>query len=601
MQEHHPVRYGFLARMSNAAFYGIIFLYTLLLTFQGLDLSDEGLNAVFYQNIYTHPESVQYSFVFWFNGIIGGLFDQLFPSLGLWGLRFLGCISILLSVFLTHRLLEKYLRKDLLRIGILFAMLVIANNIRIFHYNYQCVVLFLLAATFLHKGLCDDKKSWLFAAGACVALETLTRIPSLVNVGLVLAIFFYGYLNNSSTRKQLVGAFAFMAGFGVCLAAMLALMYYLGHLTIFLDAMKQVKEMGAGDENSHYGLSKLIKQFFVLYGSAMKYGIFFAIPLLGGAIIVNFFPQSYVYRRAIVITCTLLLFAGYTIAVILHIFDHTRIMFVLVDLALVGCGLVILTSTNRIMQVLAFMGAYFVLTYPLGSSDGIYTVGMYTLWIALPIAFDFFGKLKHFQNHSKLESAAKDLNLRTFITQRQFRFIGNWSAAIILFALLFQAYYYPFFDHHPRTKMTHAVNNKYVKAIYTTQGRAQAVNEVLAEGSKYIQPGDAVLMYHTIPLLHYMTETQPYLANSMPWLYTGSVFEKELNETLQKTGRLPVIVRQLIKTVHDAANWPDPPAKFDESWSEINKDRDEALDAFIQTHNYTEVWRNGVFAILVPR
>ncbi|MCR6721335.1 MAG: hypothetical protein NVV59_13865 [Chitinophagaceae bacterium] len=151
MQEHHPVRYGFLARMSNAAFYGIIFLYTLLLTFQGLDLSDEGLNAVFYQNIYTHPESVQYSFVFWFNGIIGGLFDQLFPSPGLWGLRFLGCISILLSVFLTHRLLEKYLRKDLLRIGILFAMLVIANNIRIFHYNYQCVVLFLLAATFLHK------------------------------------------------------------------------------------------------------------------------------------------------------------------------------------------------------------------------------------------------------------------------------------------------------------------------------------------------------------------------------------------------------------------------------------------------------------------
>jgi hypothetical protein len=59
-------------------------------------------------------------------------------------------------------------------------------------------------------------------------------------------------------------------------------------------------------------------------------------------------------------------------------------------------------------------------------------------------------------------------------------------------------------------------------------------------------------------------------------------------------------VRQLIKTVAEASNWPDPPPFFDENWATINAKRDEALENFIHEHGYREVWRNGVFAIYVP-
>ncbi|MBP7556509.1 MAG: hypothetical protein KA821_09600, partial [Chitinophagaceae bacterium] len=74
----------------------------------------------------------------------------------------------------------------------------------------------------------------------------------------------------------------------------------------------------------------------------------------------------------------------------------------------------------------------------------------------------------------------------------------------------------------------------------------------------------------------------------------------ELNTTAEKTGRLPVIIRQLIKTVDDASMWPDPPAKFDDNWSKINEKRDQALDLFIQKYQYKEVWTNKVFSILIP-
>ena len=599
MQEYHPAGFRFLARMSHTTFYGIIFLYTVLLSFQGLDLGDEGLNSVFYRNIFTHPESVLYSFVFWFNGIVGGLFDLAFPGLGLWGLRFLGCISLLFTVILAHRLLEKYLDKAWLRIGLLFSLLVIANNIRIFHYNYQCLLLFMLCVTFLHKGLTNNRNGWLLAAGAMVALEMLTRIPSVVNLGLVIVIFFHGFLYKIPLRKQFAGATAFLAGFVLCLVAMLVVMHFLGHLPTFRASMNLIKEMSAGNASSHYGISKLLRQFFVLYGSAVKHGIFFATPVIGGAILINLLPAQYRYRKAMVNACILMLVAGYLVAVALNIIHHTRMVFLFVDIALLGTGLIILTGKNKPIQVLALAGAYFVLTYPLGSSDGIHTVGMYTFILALPIAIDYFARWTRLEGHFTLSTIPRQLKLQTLIRKEQFTLIGKWSVIVIFAALLYQAYYYPFFDTHPRTKMTHVVNNKFVKAIYTTRERADAIDALLQESSKYIKPGDAVLMYHTIPLLHYMTETRPYLHNSMPWLYDGRFFANELNNTAKETGQLPVIIRQRIKTVGEAATWPDPPEEPDENWDQLNRERDEALEDFISRYEYQEVWKNEIFSILI--
>ena len=180
--------------MPSWAFAGLIFLYCILMTFQGLDLSDEGLNAVFYRNIYTDPESVQYTFMFWLSGVVGGAFDYMFPNMGVWGHRMLGAFTLGITCMLAYKLLRPFLGRAALRIGLLFALLVIANNIRMFHYNYLCMLLYMLCALFLFNGLKRNKPFLIFLAGMMVAFETLARIPSLVNLGLVLAIFYYGYL-----------------------------------------------------------------------------------------------------------------------------------------------------------------------------------------------------------------------------------------------------------------------------------------------------------------------------------------------------------------------------------------------------------------------
>lgn len=588
------------SKMPAWVFAGIVFLYSLLMTFQGFDLSDEGLNAVFYRNIYTHPEAVQYTFMFWLTGVVGGAFDAIFPSLGIWGLRFLGALMLCISCGIGYRMLRPYLDKGALRIGLLFSLLIIANNIRIFHYNYLCTVFYLLCAWFMIRGLARNKPFLIFLAGAMVALEALARIPSIVNLGLVLAIFYYGILHRYTWARQFRLAFIFAAGFVATLGLMVVVMKLTNQLDIYISAVKLVTEMGSGDASSHYGISKLLKQFFVLYGSAVKHGLLIGLPILACAMTCNLISYNPSYRKPLIRILTLGMIGILVWLVLNNTITHIIMVFLLIDLAMLASLFIFVSGRNKELQVLTLMGLYIILTFPLGSSDGLYTVGMYTLWIGLPIAIDYFSKWNQLQTQWSLDTRESRWDFLLLLKPHQFRVIGWVGTLLLFFGMLRQAYYYPFFDWNDRLRMTAQVDNPYVRGIFTTKERAAVINELLAESKKYIQPGDAVLMYHSIPLMHYMTNTQPYLRNSMPWLYEGGFFANELNATAAKTGKLPVIVRQLIKTVDDASSWPDTPVKSDEEWEHINEKRDQALIEFILKHNYQEVWANKVFSILIP-
>ena len=195
---------------------------------------------------------------------------------------------------------------------------------------------------------------------------------------------------------------------------------------------------------------------------------------------------------------------------------HIIMVFLLTDLAMLAALFILTTGRNKELQVLTLMGLYIILTYPLGSSDGIYTVGIYSLWIGLPIGVDYFSSWTRLQSDWNLEGPRPRWNFSLLVLPDQFRKIGRLAVPLIFFALLFQAYYYPFFDTNDRIRMTHQVNNKYMRGVFTTKERAEAINQLLEEAKKYIKAGDAVLIYHSVPMIHYMTDTKPYLRNAMP-------------------------------------------------------------------------------------
>jgi hypothetical protein len=101
-------------------------------------------------------------------------------------------------------------------------------------------------------------------------------------------------------------------------------------------------------------------------------------------------------------------------------------------------------------------------------------------------------------------------------------------------------------------------------------------------------------------MVHFATETVPFLHNSMPWLYPANIFAKDLKESFAFYQKAPIIVKQKVKTFGDAAGWPEVqlPEPY-ENW-DVNKERNRIMNEFMLEHQYTEVWSSPYFSILKP-
>jgi hypothetical protein len=99
--------------------------------------------------------------------------------------------------------------------------------------------------------------------------------------------------------------------------------------------------------------------------------------------------------------------------------------------------------------------------------------------------------------------------------------------------------------------------------------------------------------------VNYITETKPYVRSSYPWLYEANVFKSELTRAINTTRILPVVVKQKVKFTGFSSNWPSK-EMYAKGWDESNAKRDAHMNEFLSSHNYSEVWSNEVFSILVP-
>ena len=149
---------------------------------------------------------------------------------------------------------------------------------------------------------------------------------------------------------------------------------------------------------------------------------------------------------------------------------------------------------------------------------------------------------------------------------------------------LFFAYYYPYSDLGNRLKMTYTINSKYTQGIYTTQDKAESINELLSISAKYVQKDDYVLVYHSFPLYYYMTETKPFLPNSWLKLYDSNTLKQKLAASLQTAISLPVVIRQ------QQENFGDPL---------IREVKNNIINDYLNHYHYKEVWSNKDFRILI--
>ena len=176
--------------MNDKLFFVLIICIQVIFIFQGLDFADSGFDADFYSRIFSDPSTVQYNFMYWFTGILGGPWLKLFPGMGLLGLRIAGVLFTSATFWITYELLKKYLHTGPLRLSLFLIILFLATSIKELNYDDVTALFFICAAWYLFRGLIREKPFLIFLAGLFISLNTFSRLPNIMGLALILAIWF---------------------------------------------------------------------------------------------------------------------------------------------------------------------------------------------------------------------------------------------------------------------------------------------------------------------------------------------------------------------------------------------------------------------------
>ncbi len=587
----------FFEGMNEKVFFVLVVLIQLIFIFQGLDFADTGFAAVFYQRIFTDPGTVEFNFMFWLTGVIGGSWLKLFPGLGLLGIRIAGVICTTITFGITYNLLKKYLETGALRLSLILIILFLGTGIKEFNYDDLTALFFMCAVWFLFKGLKKGKYFFLFVAGAFIAANMFARLPNVLGLSLILAIWFSGYLNRIPLVRIAAHSVIFFCGFILMSLGFLLLMKGMHQDGFFLGSLQLVREMGTNGENSHSALPMTR-----LYVSHYMWGLTIAI-----AVIVFLWSFTAVWRRLkleIPLGRPFWWLLKYLILFLVTIFfvykaqRHLDFWLYLFSFY-AGTGLIVglLLISGRHpndMRILALMGCIMLLSLPIGSDWILITVGKYAVWIILPIAVDYMLNIRALSSSIVITENRRQ-TFEQVIDVSQLTSLRNACIFVTLIYILSVSYFYPYFDIHDRMKMRYSVNNKKLDGIYTTKSRARVINELLTESSKYVKPNDYVLAYDNIPLFYYLTDTRPYMHNSWLWQYDGSVFRDELKASIDETHVCPVVITQKRNSLQ--SNWPD---NYDEG-SQFKQDQFKYLKDFLSIYQYHEVWENDFFIMYIPQ
>jgi hypothetical protein len=566
-----------------------------LLIFQGIDFTDTGWVLANYQQIFSDPSSVSYWFHLWLPNVIGGAWNVLFGGGGLISFKIAALLIFWLTAFLVYRGYKDTVpREDLCHALLLGMVLHFPGKITVIHYNNISTFFLILGCVLLLRGIKRKKRLSLFFSGAAASLAVFARIPNVLGFSLVFVLVYAWFLEKGRAADLVKDIAAFAAGIAAAAAAVIALMLPLGHFSLYRGAVADLF-FGAGEDLSHYGSNTMEKKFFLDWGRA-----FFS-----GAVMIGFiYGARHICRKYIrgkhgkfVSRCGA---AALALAVFFVTWreawsESMVIVYPFTGFTALSCLAVMIFPDHRYKRQKPPALAALLLTVTLstGSDTGM-KVAAYGLIFGFPLALWFWRAppdtgiaLSSYEGNKLTGKSALDLSARRGV-----------MACIMA---VYTAYALPFTlrnvyrDSSARWRMTSPADHPMLRGIRTTPERAAAITSLLKELDRHVKPGDPLLTYESIPMVHFLAKTRPYLYNPWPILYLPGEFKKNLDKARTEREELPPAVLAKVET--RSSRWP---ASGDVNSSETAKINRETLYAFLEASGYIKVWENEAFVILLP-
>ena len=567
-------------RDATATWLGLAaFAGSMLLVWQGLDFTDMGWLITAYDDFYTRPDTMCSFGVLaacWLTCFIGHWTGVVLGG-GVLAYKLGYVVVITASAVISYQLLASQfgpgrLLAALVLLTVFFTRSFAGNWIC---YNELTALLYLAGAALLFHGLAGNRKTLVVLAGIVLGTNVFVRLPNLGGVALVSAVWLHAVACRRSWRELLIWSAWFLGGFAVGMALILCLIALSGHWSIYFQNIRALLGV-AEDASSIHPASELFRRFITNH--VMAFGLALPLVVFGGWLAAGSADKGLFCQLPSFRAGSLLLWFA------LHRLYYWR--WVVPGLCYVVLLAVVIREwrKDRGLSLLAFIAGLILLLAPIGSNNGILN-SVFGMWLALPLTLMLLWR-------------SSDVTIGRFSMKA-----GGFHVftATILLALSLQslawALRHTYRDSKNRLLMTHSIDHPLLIGTFTTAARAQVVGELLDAMRHYSKPGDELLAYNSIPLVHYLTRTHPWLGDPWPDIAGVTNVAALVRKNERSWAKLPCIVRAKRST--ESINWPVAASQLTSKYGQQDEIR-QLFAEFERRHGYVVVWSNDFFEILTP-
>ena len=536
----------------------LLTLWQLLIAVFGVDLCDSGYYLTFFDNIFKAPASVEYNFMYYMSGVAGGVLNAVLPEGGKWmAMRVAGVLCNAGAMAIMACVLRRILPATAVIMGFLMVVASLVMYPFTFNNDLMSALLWVAALACMFKGLTHGRWRSLLLAGLLVCVNTFTRIPNVLAIGLAVMPFVAHFYNKCTWRECWRQCGIFLAGAAAGILAVIGMMMALGHWDIFVQNMTDLLGIVTGSSGAAtHNAGGLVAVMLGFYRQCLLVGLKMAalwLPL--------WLAWRYVGNRWL----RWILWLAVAIVSLYFMWHQSHIMHPLWVVCVAGLVWVIIKGGSR--AVAAWLGLFMLLVFPLGS-DGATNNGGIIAWMAAPVA------------------ALMWQRRTTIVFPLTFILVG------LVQALLLGAY----FDGGSLRHKTATVNDSRAALVRTTPERAHIINETLAGLQGRVSTGDTLLCYGSIPMMNHLTRTIPAIGCSWPELLSADALDARLKAW---DGDCPAILRQKFNDL--GPYWSEATDDFLQAYPHQDKfltqDKMDAIKRFIAAHGYRIVWQNEWFAL----
>ncbi len=397
-------------------------------------------------------------------------------------------------------------------------------------YNYLTYLFMLVSLLFLYKGLTEEKKICLVAAGVFLGLNLFVRFPNIIETGFIVAVWFYGFLKRKKPLQVLFDTIWCMCGYFLSVAVLMGILILLYGADSYAAMIRSLFSMT--DTASSYKPVEMLLAIVREYWKGLKWPLGMAAYALaaGGAfgLLKNRFQWV---KKGITVLGILVLLRFYYAKGMFNINYHSYpsifqwgVCFLILTV-LVWVMSLFHSKVRAERKLLYILLLLVIVITPVGSNNNLFPI-MNNLFLVAPVAIYSFshiiakGKkcIYAFPARAMLAAVITAVFVQSLGFGLTFSFRGSREG---------------------EKRDTKITNNVILKGMYTNAEKAQAISELTEYWETHhgqVRIGesgtDSVLLFGHIPGVSYFLNVPSALSTSWPDLasYTTAQFEADMEE-----------------------------------------------------------------------